>query len=251
MTDLFYATLYLIKLDFDSFIKILNSIPIEISWFFFLIFCFSCIIFFVKFFGEVGLYIYTVIAIIAANIQVLKIVKFSFFIEPIALGTILFSSTFLCTDILSEYFGRDKAKKNIVLGFVGFLFMSAIMLFTLGFHPLDSNTAGEDYSWALETQDNLMSIFLPFPTFFIASMLAYLVSQYFDVWFFHYLSKITNKKFLWFRNNVSTMVSSLLDNIIFSLFAFVILSNNPLSLSIVITTYIFGTYIMRIVMPYL
>ena len=95
---------------------------------FFLFLSFASVLIFFKLFGEVGLYIYTVIAIIAANIQVLKIVKFSFFEEPIALGTILFASTFLCTDILAEYYGAKSARKNILLGFSGFLLMTILML---------------------------------------------------------------------------------------------------------------------------
>ena len=44
---------------------------------------------------------------------------------------------------------------------------------------------------------NLLGIFMPFPTFFAASMIAYLFSQYFDVWFYEKISDLTNKKFLW------------------------------------------------------
>ena len=68
------------------------------------------------------MYVYTVLAIIVANIQVLKIVNFPFFENPIALGTILFSTTFLTTDILTEYYGVKSARKNILIGFLGFLF---------------------------------------------------------------------------------------------------------------------------------
>ena len=77
-------------------------------------------------------------------------------------------------------------------------------------------------------------------------MIAYLISQFFDVWFFEKISKITKKKFLWFRNNISTMLSSLLDNIIFSLLAWIILNPNPLDFNIVLFTFILGTYILRI-----
>ena len=62
------------------------------------------------------MYIYTVIAVIGANIQVLKIVDFPFFSNPIALGTILFASTFLTTDILTEYYGSKFAKKKYTYG---------------------------------------------------------------------------------------------------------------------------------------
>ena len=101
----------LLIFNFDGFVKIFNSTSIEITWFLFLIFCFTSILVLLKLFGEVGIYLYTIIAVIAANIQILKIVKFSFFNEPVALGTILFASTFLCTDILTEYYGVKSAKK--------------------------------------------------------------------------------------------------------------------------------------------
>ena len=244
--QIFTGLLQILKLDFEKFVTVYNSISPDYIWIVFLLFCFIAVLIFLKLFGEVGLYIYSVIAIIAANIQVLKLVKFTFFLEPIALGTILFASTFLCTDILAEYYGSKKARTNIIIGFIGFLFMTLLMLFTLGFKPLDSTTAGENYIWALNTQENLLGIFLPLPIFFVASMIAYLTSQFFDVWFFEKLSKFTNKRFLWLRNNLSTMSSSLIDNFIFSIFAWIIFNPNPLDFKTVFFTFILGTYILRL-----
>ena len=245
--NIFIGFFQIIKLDFQSFIIIFNSLPVILTWFVFLLSCFICVLIFLKIFGETGLYIYSAIAVIAANIQVLKLVKFSFFSEPIALGTILFASTFLCTDILAEYYGAKSARKNILISFSGFLLMTFLMLFTLGFDPLDKIEVGNDYVWALDIQDNLLGIFLPFPIFFIASMIAFLISQFFDVWFFEKISKLTKKKFLWFRNNISTMLSSLIDNIIFSLLAWIVLNPDPLDFTIVFFTFILGTYVLRIV----
>ena len=193
------------------------------------------------------MYIYTVIAIFIANIQVLKIVDFPFFDNPIALGTIFFSSTFLTTDILAEYYGTNYARKNILIGFVSFLVLTIFMLFTMGFTPLSEASAGDDYLWALSFQDNLLGIFIPFPSFFAASMIAYLFSQYFDVWFYKKLLDITNKKFLWLRNNLSTICSALLDNTIFSIFAGIIFNPNPLNFNTVLFTFILGTYVLRII----
>ena len=102
--DLFVSFYKLLSLDFFGFVESMNQIPIFISWLFFLFICLLTILLLLKLFGEVGIFIYTVIAIISANIQVLKIVEFPFFSNPIALGTILFSSTFLATDILTEYY---------------------------------------------------------------------------------------------------------------------------------------------------
>ena len=135
--NIFEGLFQLLVFNFDGFVTIFNSTSIEITWLIFLIISFTSLLILLKFFGEVGLYVFTTVAVIVANIQVLKIVKFPFFTEPVALGTILFESTFLCTDILAEYYGTKSARKNILLGFSGFLLMTILMLFTLGFKPLN------------------------------------------------------------------------------------------------------------------
>jgi len=224
---------------FNNFIQIINTTNIELTWIFFLITCFAFIFFFLKFFGFIGLYIYSAIAIICANIQVLKTVDFLFFPEPVALGTILFATTFLCTDILAEHYGKEKAKLNVLIGFFSFLTMTIIMIFTIGFKHSDE-------VFNNEVQKSLSILFTPMPIFFVASMIAYLISQYFDIWFFLFIKKLTKNKYLWFRNNISTLTSSLIDNTIFSLLAWIILNPNPLELYVVLTTYILGTYILRI-----
>lgn len=245
--ELINIILSLVSLNFEEFVFSLNKLPIAITWVIFLLFCLLTILVLLKLFGEIGMYIYTVIAIIGANIQVLKVVEFPLFNSPIALGTILFSSTFLTTDILAEFYNIKSARKNILIGFVSFLIMTIFMLFTIGFTPLNAIAAGDEYSWALENQKNLLGIFMPFPTFFIASMIAYLFSQYFDVWFYEKISNFTQKKFLWLRNNLSTMLSGLIDNTIFSLLAWIILNPDPLDFNTVLFTFILGTYILRLI----
>jgi len=201
-----------------------------------LLFCFSSILIFLKLFSFAGLYVYSALAVIIGNIQVLKTVDFFYSPEPVALGTVLFASTFLCTDILSEHFGKDKAQKNVLIGFVSFLFITIVMLITIGFNPSAND-------WA---QDSLVNIFTPMSRFFIASMIAYLTSQYFDVWIYSNIKNLTMNRFLWLRNNLSTILSSLVDNIVFSILAWIILNPNPETFYNVIMIYIFGTYILRI-----
>ena len=221
---------------FFSFTEFLNNLSTEIVWIILLFFCFFSILIFLKIFGYIGLYIYSAVAIIAANIQVLKIVDFFYSPEPVALGTILFASIFLCTDILSEYFDKEKAKQNVLIGFFAFLFMTILMLLTLGFKPAESD-------WV---QESLSNIFTPMTRFFIASMVAYFISQYFDVWLYNWIKKITYNKNLWIRNNLSTIISSLVDNTVFSIFAWIILNPNPETFYNVLMIYIFGTYLLRI-----
>ena len=224
-------------MDFFSFFtSYLNSFHTFVLWLIMLFFCFSSVLVFLKLFGHVGLYVFSALAVIIGNIQVLKTVDFFYSPEPVALGTVLFASTFLCTDILSEHFGKEKAKKNIIIGFSSFLFMTIIMLITIGFKPSAND-------WA---QESLANVFTPMSRFFIASMIAYLISQYFDVWIYSVIKRFTKNRFLWLRNNLSTILSSLLDNTVFSLLAWIILNPDPETLYNVIMIYIFGTYVLRI-----
>jgi len=221
---------------FINFTSYLGSLNTFVVWIIMLIFCFSSILIFLKLFSFAGLYVYSALAVIIGNIQVLKTVDFFYSPEPVALGTVLFASTFLCTDILSEHFGKDKAQKNILIGFVSFLFVTIVMLITIGFNPSASD-------WA---HDSLVNIFTPMSRFFIASMIAYLASQYFDVWIYSTIKNLTMNRFLWLRNNFSTILSSLVDNTVFSFLAWIILNPNPETFYNVIMIYILGTYILRI-----
>ena len=222
---------------FVSLTSYMGSFNTFVLWLIMLFFCFSTILFFLKLFSFAGLYVYSALAVIIGNIQVLKTVDFFYSPEPVALGTVLFASTFLCTDILSEHFGKDKAQKNILIGFVSFLFITIVMLITIGFNPSVKD-------WA---QDSLVNIFTPMSRFFIASMIAYLTSQYFDVWIYSTIKNLTMNRFLWLRNNLSTILSSLVDNTVFSILAWIILNPNPETFYNVIMIYIFGTYILRII----
>lgn len=230
----------------DLFV-ILQSFDPEWVWVLQLIVSFSSILLLLKFFGKTGIYIYIAVAVIGANIQVLKVAQFSFFPEPVALGTILFTSTFLCSDILTEYYGKEAARKGVLIGFSGLLLFIIFMLLTIGFKPLTHDQIGEEMAWAIENHNNIKSLFTPIPGLFIAGMIAYFISQYNDIWIFHFIKKLTHNKFLWLRNNVSTALSTLIDNTIFSLLAWYVFLDPPLDLSTIIVTYIFGTYIIRLI----
>ena len=127
------------------------------------------------------------------------------------------------------------------IGFSAFLFMTLLMVITIGFKP-------SSVDWI---QESLSNVFTPMTRFFIASMIAYLISQYFDVWFYNYLKKITSAKYLWFRNNLSTILSSLVDNTVFSIFAWILLNPEPINIYNVIMIYILGTYLLRIIIALL
>ncbi len=224
------------------FISLLQQSSNEcVSWITF----FFCVIFILssmRLFGIVGLYAYSVLATITANIQVLKVVNFSFSPEPVALGTIIFATVFLVSDIITEHYGKEAAQKGVWLSFVMQIFMTIFMLLTIGHPPLASDIV---YHSAIET------LFLPSPRLLIASLTAFALSQLFEIHIFYKLQVATSGKMLWLRTNVSSIIAALLDNIIFSTIAWVILAPVPVSLKSLVFTYILCTYLARVIVSLL
>lgn len=197
-----------------------------------------------RLFGSAGLFAFMCLAVVAGNIQVLKLSHFSYQSEAVALGTVLFSTTFLCVDILAEYYGRASAKKAVWLSFSAMLIMMILMVLTLGFKPL-ATTDQQNVQSAMET------LFLPIPSLFVASLIAYFVSQMNDVWLFLTLSKLTLGRMLWLRAVFSTAISAFLDNVIFSVLAWIVLAKTPLDWDTVFYSYILGTYPQRLIIAVL
>ena len=180
-----------------------------------------------KFFGKTGLYVFSAFSIILANIQVLKTVQLFGLIAT--LGNIIYGASFLVTDILSEIYGKKDSKKAIMIGFFAAIVSMCIMWLCIQFVPDASDFAN----------GALTTIFTIMPRIVGASLVAYLISNYHDVWAFDFWKKKTNGKWLWFRNNASTIVSQLIDSIIFCVIAFWGLFPTSVFIEILITTYIF------------
>ena len=187
-------------------------------------------------FGVVGLYAYNVLATLAANIQVLKVAEFGFSPEPVALGTVIFATVFLVSDIITEHYGKEAAQKGVWISFTMQIFMTVFMMLTLGHTPLPHDPVHT----ALET------LFLPSPRLLVASLTAFAVSQFFEIYLYSKMHQATAGKMLWLRLNVSCAFAALLDNILFSSLAWVLLSPTPVTFQSLIFTYILGTYVARL-----
>lgn len=198
-----------------------------------------------RFFGPAGLYAYVSVAVIAGNLQVLKITQFSLLADPIPLGTILFATTFLSTDILAECYGPRTARRAVMVAFSSLIIFNLFMFLALAFRPL-SPEAGELGAHGAAMHGHLEAIFLPSLGILAASLIAYLVSQLNDIWLFERLRRITRGKHLWLRNNLSTAFSALIDNIIFSLLAFRLFTDAPVEWRVLFFSYILGTYGLRL-----
>jgi len=194
---------------FINFIVFSLDMINEILWIILMLTTFIGITLAYRFFGKTGLYAWMAMAIILANIQVMKTV--SIFLWVTALGNIIYGTTFLVTDILNENYGKKEARKAVWIGFFMMIAATLIMQICLRFTPHESDLLSPA----------LQQIFSFLPRITIASLTAYLISEMHDVWAYDFWKRLTKGKYIWLRNNLSTLVSQLIDNIIFSWIAWV------------------------------
>lgn len=175
---------------------------------------YGSVLLFYRLFGKTGLCALNAVVTITANIEVLILVV-AFGLEQ-TLGNVLFASTFLITDILSELEGKRAAKKSVMIGIAASLFFLLISQSWLLYTP----SANDFISGAMR------EVFANTPRMILAGISVYVVVQFFDVWLYHRWWALTTRlsgdknRFLWLRNNGSTLVSQLLNSVLFNLAAF-------------------------------
>jgi len=125
-------------------------------------------------------------------------------------GILAYGVTFLCTDVISEVWGKKRASITVFCGLLAVV--TSLILIKL------SMALPAKPGWMMTEPFNEISSMIVRVTF--GSIAAYLVSQYHDVFMFHFLKKATKGRFLWLRNNISTILSQLLDTVIFVVIAF-------------------------------
>ncbi|NNC76925.1 MAG: queuosine precursor transporter [Woeseiaceae bacterium] len=165
-----------------------------------------------RLFGKVGLQVAIATAIILANLQGPKL-TIIFGLET-SLGVIFYSSIFFATDVLSENYGKQEAAKAVWMGFAVSVIVLLMMSMSLLYQP-STNPATAEFSERIHSSFATIVDFTP--RFIFGSLLAYLISQRFDVWAFHKIKTLTGEKHLWLRNNGSTIASQAIDTTIYSL----------------------------------
>lgn len=167
-----------------------------------------------RLFGNTGLYCMSAVASVLANIEVLILVN-AFGLEQ-TLGNVLFASTFLITDILSENTDSHAARKAVYIGMAVSVFFVLISQSWMLYRPSEND-------WVMPS---IRAVFSSSARTVAASMLAYAVSQLGDVWLYHRWWDLTTKRtgrrraYLWLRNNGSTLISQLVNTVLFTLAAF-------------------------------
>ncbi len=184
------------------------------------------------FLGTRGLMCFTVIATIAANIEVMIMVD-AFGMSQ-TLGNVLFASTFLITDILSEVAGKKQANAAVNAGILTCITFIIISQSWLLYTPNSQDFAS----------DSIRTVFSNTPRLMFVGLIVYAIVQRFDVWMYHKLWSFTEKKFasekrfLWLRNNASTLTSQLLNTVLFTAGAFWGVYDFSTLCSIVLSSYV-------------
>lgn len=199
----------------------------EFLWFLVFFVDFSLLLLVYRFLGRIGLFAWVAMATVIANIQVLKAIDL--FGQSATLGNVLYASIFLATDILSENYSKKDARTAVLIGFISMISMTLLMSMSICFIP-----SKDDFA-----HNSLKQLFGIVPRVAAGSAVAYIISQLHDVWAFHFIkSQHPSTKMLWLRNNGSTLVSQLLDSLVFTTIAFYGLFPRNVFIQIVITTYL-------------
>lgn len=142
----------------------------------------------------------------------------------LAVGVLPYPLTFLCTDLICELYGKARANFLVTVG-LGLNFLILFVLFlgnSMPAVPAESMPPWQIIQLAApvalpngEVVENSIGLYqLIYATTsgaVFASMLAYIAAQYCDVQLFHFWKRVTKGKYLWVRNNFSTLMSQMVD----------------------------------------
>lgn len=146
----------------------------------------------------------------------------------LAVGVLPYPITFLCTDFISELYGRKRANTLVWVGLL--LNVWVVLILWLGGALPGFEATGADGELLRDAAGRL-------PVFYevqglalgavTASMVAYLAAQFVDVQLFHFWKRLTRGKHLWLRNNGSTLASQLIDSVAVILITFYVAEGIP------------------------
>jgi len=147
--------------------------------------------------------------LILANIFAPQFV--TFFGLTTTLAVPIYASIFLATDIIAEHYGKKEAYKVVWAGLLSQIALVVFSQLVLHAEVIPMNEA---------MNEALKVVFSFTPRLVAGSFVAYMVSQHYDVWFFHLLKDKFKGRHIWLRNNMSTMTSQFIDTAILISIAF-------------------------------
>jgi hypothetical protein len=161
---------------------------------------FSLLLLCKKSFGKIGVMVWVSLATVLANIITAKNVDILGL--STAIGTVMFASTFLATDILTECYSAEDARKAIRVG----LFSNVLLIVSTQIALLYKPSA---FDYAHDAMKTLFSLNLRIS---IASAAMYYIANMADIYVFSKIKEATGSGKLWLRNNVATILCNCLEN---------------------------------------
>ena len=199
---------------------------------------FSLVVLIEKLFKKEGLYVWLSIATILANLTVCKMIDvFSF---TTSLGNVLFASTFLATDIMSEKYSKKDAKKGVYISIFSGITFIIITQLTLLFIPSSDDVVNDAMKTLFGISIRTIS----------ASMIMFFISNMSDIYLYNKLKEKLPDK-MWLRNNVSTITCNCIENYFFNTLAFIGIFPMSVIISIATTTTIIEMVIALCDTPFL
>ena len=187
-----------------------------------------CVAIIARLFGKTGLFTWIGISTILANIAVAK--QVDMFGVSVTLGNIMFSSTYLATDILTEGYGHKVAAKAVYIGLVSALVFIVFGIFVNSYKPNSLDFAAKPLNEILSFSIRTTS----------ASVICFFLSNLADVYIFEKFREHSTKN-LWLRNNVSTILCNCLENFAFTFAAFLGFLDVQTCMSIALSTCVVET----------
>jgi uncharacterized integral membrane protein (TIGR00697 family) len=178
-----------------------------------------------------------------ANIQILHLTKYAVFKEPMPLGTVLFTTIFFASGLITEKYGAAIARKSIVLSLFTYGFFCLSMVFSM----MHNVAVGEGVFLQQmgENYEAMRKIFLPSVRLLIASMTAFFVSNFINIKMFNLKNFLKNKSFQEYFPTFSVFISSIADHLVFTLLAFYFFVEKKPDSSLFWGGYVIQSYVLR------
>lgn len=229
-------------MDFQltALLQIMHRFPMEVVSVIVLLVSLLLLVMAWRFLGVMGLYIYQVVVLLAANIQVLRLTPSLLSPEPVALGTIIFATTYVAQDMINRFEGEAAAYRGVWIGFLAQFMFSITMYVSLAYAPLVNDGAYQ----AMER------LFVPSIRLMISSLVAFWASHMLNVKLF----TILNQKLhwpLWIKVSLVAWVATFVDHVLFSCFAWQIFAEVAIGWSSLWYSYVFPSFVPRVLITLL
>jgi len=161
-----------------------------------------------RFFGKKGIIAFIILSVLAANIQVNKIVEYNIFGFHFSatMGNVMFAGILYANDLINEKYGNTQAKQAVYISLFSSLSFIFMMFFSTLMHPSHDNIE------ASNSLNLFFSINGSTLKAVIIGVFVYFISQFLDVIIYSRIrSKLNGLKWLWLRNSGSTAISQVVD----------------------------------------